>query len=91
MNLKKFIGVIFDPKFDRQERLFRLMISIGLLGLLIAAVSGILLGESLTSTVVIFSSFFVLWLISWISIHFHHIQGGAVLIGFIIVFFCFAV
>lgn len=87
MNLKKFIGVIFDPEFGRQERLFRLMISIGLLGLLIAAVSGILLGESLASTVVIFSSFFVLWLISWISIHFHHIQGGAVLIGFIIVFF----
>ena len=56
MNLKMFspkewFMAIGDRKLDLQERLFRLLVTIGLVGLAVAITNGIVIGEDKTNII----------------------------------------
>lgn len=87
MNPKKLIQAIRDSSRSRQERMYRLLVLIGLVGLAISIVAGGIAGENIMNMVVISVSFLIFLLITYFTIHFHKIQIGAVLIAFIVIFF----
>ena len=91
MNLKMFspkewFMAIGDRKLDLQERLFRLLVTIGLVGLAAAITNGIVIGEDKTNIIPLGISFFVFFAIAGFSIYFHKIQLGAIIIGAIIIY-----
>ena len=91
MNLKRFnpkgwVMAIRDRKLDLQERLFRLLVTIGLGGLAVAIINGIVIGEDETNIIPLVIAFFVFFAIVCFSIHFHKIQLGAIIIGAIIIY-----
>ena len=91
MNLKRispkeWFTAIGDRKLDLQERLFRLLVTIGLGGLAAAITNGIIIGEDKKNIIPLVIAFFVFFAIVCFSIYFHKIQLGAVLIGAIIIY-----
>ena len=86
MGPKKWINSIRDRNRTLQERLFRLLVLIGLCGLAVAILNGIVIGEDTTNIVPLVIAFFVLAGITYFSLHFHKIQLGAVIIGAIIIY-----
>ena len=91
MNLKMFspkewFMAIGDRKLDLQERLFRLLVTIGLVGLAAAITNGIVIGEDETNIIPLVIAFFVFFAIAVFSIYFHKIQLGAIIIGAIIIY-----
>lgn len=80
-NLKKIIQPIRDPNVGLQERLFRLLTLVGLIGMGLAVFIGFFTGESTINNIGMVLGFIVFWGITCFSIHFHKIQTGAVLIG----------
>ena len=86
MNPKKMIQAIMDHNLDMQERLFRLLLSIGLSGLAVGIVGGMIAGESVANIVSMMIAFLIILLITVFSIKTHRIQIGAVLIGAIIIY-----
>lgn len=87
MNPKKLIQEIRDCNLSRQERMFRILVLIGLVGLAISFLVGIIVGENVINSIVILALLLLLWMITYLAIHYHKIQLGAVLIAFIIIFF----
>ena len=85
-NPKEWFRAIGDHKLDMQERLFRLLVTIGLCGLAAAIISGIVLGEDKTNTIPLVVAFFVFAGIAYSSLHFCKIQLGAVIIGAILIY-----
>lgn len=86
MGPKKWIKSIRDRNRTLQERLFRLLVLIGLCGLAAAILNGIIIGEDSTNIVPLVIAFFVFAGIIYFSLHFHKIQLGAVVIGAIIIY-----
>ena len=86
MNPKKYIQAIGDCNRSRQERMYRLMVMLGLIGLAVGILSGALAGENISNLVAISIAFIVLSGITYFTIRFHKIQLGAVLIAFSIIF-----
>lgn len=69
-----------------QERLFRVFMTVGLAGLLIGIVSDIFFGEDLVNTLILCVAFVLLSLITYVSVRFHKIQLGAIIIGAFLLF-----
>ncbi|MCH5349335.1 MAG: DegV family EDD domain-containing protein [Oscillospiraceae bacterium] len=84
MHLKKFIQSIRDRSLDMQERLFRLLVMVGLCGLAAGILDSIIIGEDLLNIVLMVAAFIVFLGIFYFSIHSHKIQLGAVIIAIII-------
>ena len=87
MNPKKLIQAIWDHNLSLQERMFRLLVMIGLAGLAIGIIVGILAGENVMNVIPMMIAFFIFFGITCFSIHFRKIQLGAVIISIIIIFF----
>lgn len=86
MNLKKIIGPIGDSNVTLQERLFRLLTLIGLIGMGIAVLMGIAGGESTLNNIGMVLGFILFFGLIYFSIHYHKIQTGAVIIGGLLVY-----
>lgn len=87
MNPKKYIQAILDCGRSRQERMYRLLVMLGMIGLLAEIVSGALMGSNLRNFVITAAVFVSFFGIAYYAIHFNKIQLGAVLLGFLIIFF----
>lgn len=86
MNLKKIVEPIADSNVTLQERLFRLLTLVGLIGMAIAVVMGIAAGESALNNIGMILGFIIFFGLVYYSIHFHKIQTGAVIIGGLLVY-----
>lgn len=86
MNLKKMISPITDSNVPLQERLFRLLTMVGLTGMALAVLIGVLSEENETNSIGMGLGIAVLFAITYVSIRFHKIQTGAVIMGGILVF-----
>ena len=86
MNLKKIIEPIGDSNVTLQERLFRLLTLIGLVGMGIAVFMGIAAGESTLNNIGMVLGFILFFGLIYFSIHFHKIQTGAVIMGGLLVY-----
>lgn len=86
MNLKKIIEPIGDSNVSLQERLFRLLTLIGLIGMAVAVIMGIAVGESALNNIGMVLGFILFFGLIYFSIHFHKIQAGAVIIGGLLVY-----
>lgn len=86
MNPKKMMQAVMDHNLDIQERLFRLILMIGLTGMAIATIAGIIAGESLVNVLMITGAFFLILIITVFTVKTHRIQIGAVLIGAIVIY-----
>ena len=83
---KQFFYRLNPPSLPLQERLFRLIMSVGLIALGIGIISGMIFGEDAVSTLTLAGAFLLLAGITFVSIHFHKIQFGAVFTGVLILF-----
>lgn len=82
MKLKKFFqNLLGNYSYSLQERLFRLITIVGLVGLGLGLVVGIFSGESPENLVFIGLSLVILTLIVVISIKKRHIQAGAIIVS----------
>ena len=87
MNPKKLIQAIRDHNRGLQERMFRLLVMIGLVGLAIGIIVGVAAGENTANSIPILIAFFLFLGITSFAIHFRKIQLGAVLIACLIIYF----
>ena len=85
-NPKEWVRSIRDRNLELQERLLRLLILIGLCGLVAAIINGIVIGEIWGNIIPLVIALFVLIGITFFSLHFHKIQIGAVVIGALIIY-----
>ena len=83
---KQFFYRLNSPSLPLQERLFRLIMSVGLFALGIGIISGIISGEDASNTLTMCGAFLLLAGITFVSIRFHKIQFGAVVTGVLILF-----
>ncbi len=87
MNIGKRIrAVLGDQSHSLQERLFRLITTIGLCGLLLGLVVGILNNESLFNQIVILAVTVILAAIAYFSLRTGRIEAGAVIISALVMF-----
>ena len=84
--IKKFFCKLNSPSLPLQERLFRLIMSVGLFALSVGIISGLFTGEDAKNTIALCAAFLLLGVITFISIRFHKIQFGAVCTGVLILF-----
>ncbi len=87
MNPKNYIRAIFNYNLSRQERMFRLLIMMGLIGMLAGIVSGTLTGGDIRNFIIMMVAYAALFGFAYYFIHFKKIQLGAVTIAFLIIFF----
>jgi len=86
MNPKKMLQAIGNHKLDLQERLFRLIVLIGLCGLVIKIITGIILGEDGTNIIPLAIALIIFACIAWFTLRFRRIQLGAVIISAIFIY-----
>lgn len=87
MNLKKMIQAVGDCNRSRQERMFRLLVMLGLIGLAAGIISGFVAGENLDNLFGMIFAFALLIFATFFTIHYRKIQLGAVVIASLIIFF----
>ena len=87
MNPKKLIQAIGDCNRSRQERIFLLLVSLGLIGLAAGVVSGAVSGGNISNLIAMTVAFVLLFGIAYLTIRCHKIQLGAVTIAFLIIYF----
>ncbi len=86
INIKKIIDPIRDSGVSLQERLFRLLTLVGLIGMGITVVLTVALGEGAVNYIGMILGFIILFGITYFSIHYRKIQVGAVIIGGLLVY-----
>lgn len=86
MGAKKRFGSIRDRSLDLQERLYRLLVTVGLLGLLAGIVNSILIGEELESIALLLITFLLFGIVYYCSLRFRKIQTGAAVIGAVLIY-----
>lgn len=86
MGLKKLIQKIRNPNLNLQERLFRLIMMIGLIGLAVGIIVGIIAGEALINTFILLIAFVGFAGVTYFSIHYHRTQVGAVITAAVLVY-----
>lgn len=86
MKLKKMIRDIGNPNLNLQERLFRLIMLIGLAGLLVGFAAGLLLGESMGNGIAISVAFVALAAITYFSVRYNRTQWGAVITAALLIY-----
>ena len=86
MNPKKLIQAIDDSNRGRQERIYRLLVTIGLMGLAAGIISGVVAGENINNLIMM--AFFLALSsgIVFFSVRYRKIQLGAVIISVLIIF-----
>lgn len=87
MNLKRMLQAIMDCNRSRQERMFRLLVMIGLIGLAAGIVSGVVAGENIKNLLAMIFAFVLIFGITYFTINYHKIQLGAAIIAFLIIYF----
>lgn len=87
MNPKKLIQVIGDCNRSRQERMYRLLVMMGLIGLAAGIVAGAVAGENIKNLIAILLALVFILGITYFTIRYHKIQLGAVFIAFLIIYF----
>ncbi len=87
MNPKKLIQAIGDCKRSRQERMFILIVMLGLIGLAAGIVSGVVSGENFNNVIVMVLAFVIIFCITYFTIRYQKVQIGAVIIAFLIIYF----
>ena len=86
MSPKGWLGSIRDRSLNLQERLFRLLVMIGLFGLAVEIIDGIMTGDDIMSTILLSITLVLFLCIYFFATHFHKIQLGAVIIAFALIF-----
>ncbi len=86
MDLKKLIRKIRNPNLSLQERLFRLIMMIGLMGLAVGIIVGIIAKEDIINTVILLIAFAGFASITYFSIRYHRTQIGAVITAVILIY-----
>lgn len=86
MNPKDLIGAIRNHNLGLQERLFRLLVLIGLVGMTIGIIVGVVSGKNKTNITPLVTAFAVLWGITYLAIRHNRIQLGAVITAAIIIY-----
>lgn len=86
MDLKKLIRKIRNPNLSLQERLFRLIMMIGLMGLAVGIIVGIIAREDIINTVILLIAFAGFAGITYFSIRYHRTQIGAVITAVILIY-----
>lgn len=82
MKLKKmFQSLLGDYNYSLQERLFRLITIIGLVGLALGIAVGCCSGESLTNLTAMIVAFVLLGILVFFTIRTHKIQLGAIIVS----------
>ncbi len=82
MWLKKILrGILGDYSDSLQERLFRLITTIGMIGLTLGILVGIFSGESLMNLAAMAAAFVLLGVLVVVTIRKHRIQTGAVIVS----------
>lgn len=87
--VKKIIEYLYDWREDVQDRLFILLTSIALTGLLFALVGNIIVGESMLSTVSTVIAFFIFLPMVYFAYKYRKIRETANVVAFILVFILF--
>ena len=67
MNPKKMIQAISDPNLSLQERMFRLLVMIGLGGLAVGIIVGVVVGENKANTIPLIIAFVIFLCITYLS------------------------
>lgn len=86
MNPKKMIQAIGNHNLDLQERLFRLIVLIGLCGLAVGIIVGMISGENSTNIIPLVLVFLIFACITYFTLRFQRIQFGAVIISAIVIY-----
>lgn len=86
MNLKEQIRAIGNPNLGLQERLFRLIMLIGLTGLAVGIVVGVISGEGIGNTVALLIAFACFTAITYFSIRYKRTQWGAVITAAVLIY-----
>lgn len=86
MNPKKLIQMIKNPNLNLQERLFRLIMMIGLVGLAVGIIVGIIAREDIVNTIILVIAFAGFAGITYFSIHYHRTQIGAVITAAVLIY-----
>ncbi len=81
MNPKKMLQAIGDHDLDLQERLFRLIVLIGLCGIGIKMIAGSIAGEDSTNIIPLAVILILFAGITWFALRFRRIQLGAVMLS----------
>lgn len=84
---RNLLHALSDTGMSLQERLFRLIMTIGLIGIFVGTLIGLALGESIYSTLMLLGAIAVFAVITALSIHFRKIQAGAVITSLLVLLF----
>ena len=87
MNPKKLIQDIGNSSLSRQERMYRLLVTLGLVGLAAGIAAGAVAGENINNLLAMILALAVIFGITYFTIRYRKIQLGAVLIAFLIIYF----
>ena len=74
MNPKKLIQVIGDCNRSRQERMYRLLVMMGLIGLAAGIVAGAVAGENIKNLIAMLLALVFILGITYFTIRYHKIQ-----------------
>ena len=87
MSIRKWIrAIIGDQRHTLQERLFRLITTIGLIGLLFGLIVGILNGESLVNVIAVLGILLLLALIVSVTLRSGRIETGSIVLSALVLF-----
>ena len=86
MNPKKLIRMINNPNLNLQERLFRLIMMIGLIGLAVGIIVGVIVGEDAANTITLAIAFVGFACVTYFTIRFHRTQLGAVITAAVLIY-----
>ncbi|MCH5268845.1 MAG: DegV family EDD domain-containing protein [Lachnospiraceae bacterium] len=86
MGIKNFFQPIEDRNLSLQERLFRLVVLLGIGGLLAGVITGLVTGGNMGSILLLVAVVVFFCIVYFCSIHFQKIQQGAVVIAIVLIF-----
>ena len=86
MGVKDFFQAIRDRELSLQERLFRLVVMLGLCGMVVAVINAFISGGKIGSILLLVATIVFFSIVYYCSIHFHRIQSGAVIIAVFLIF-----
>lgn len=85
--IRKYLNQILDQKADLQERMFRLVATIGAMSLTLMLVCKLLIGETITNVVILALFIAFTTAIGVISVQKGYVNAGAVIVAVLLLFF----
>ncbi|MCR4908691.1 MAG: DegV family EDD domain-containing protein [Lachnospiraceae bacterium] len=89
--IRNLIKYLFDWQEDVQDRLFLLLTSIALCGIVLAFIGSIIVGESLVSIMSLVVGFFVFFPIAWLGYRNRRIRDTSTIVAFLLVLVFFPI